>query len=1447
MKSHETIPGTFDKTISSPFQKDAYAALTLQDIIFRDLPHRDESAEVIYSHIEETFVAIGLPVLRNTALAIIKKLTALGLKTGDTILLASFSSSNELANALIFTSATCMGIRVFVPIFPEPALFEDWKLQTGFKAVIMPYQGVLACKGHEREKEAIYYLQAKCRESGIEFLDAEKDFPAFDLIGNVAAEKDCSVSLPPLSPETEAVIFTTSGTSGVSKLVVYTHGAFANCCRSWQQAGLFSKSLFGNAGFSPLFTHTIGIRTFINSIWSGHPFCLVVIDWFLSKPEIVRYLLLKMRLGHLIAGPAFFNTLLELFRQYPELKAGVKNTLQAAISIGAPYDEATAAKFLSATGISMMNGFGTTETLMIALNQPDPKRPVFAKSLGKLMPGVTIGLQYSGEANVYEMYIHSIFQADRTLGNPEPMTFFDTGDLVTYEEENGEIIFYGRRSSDFIKDEYGVKVPLKALREYYGALYQTATWVEWIPLVNIPGMAALLFLPLATPDKSLKKLAALVKNINEQLKDQLEPFEYAHRHAERISVVYDAAPLTRKGTVSKDQIYRKYGPLVAELRNPFVFNDYIEVTEPGNKSLLHRFSNPYMAELLEALKLDKHFIRGEGDYLFYEQNGTLQRVTDFVGGFGANLLGHNHPALREAMQQFLDSGRPALNTQGSQYRYPALLARELNGLFSHPTGRYFRALFANSGAEATELALHHAYFEWRQKMEKIRDEQLQHFGATAGLNAAEVWEQNMKLLETVTPGIIVVNQCFHGYTSGARSLLNNKKQRSCFSGLLRPRPLYLSDDDLQWEQQFGKHLEENTVQLNVFRMHEGKCTLESTPFCTIIASIIEPVRGEGGIYEIQPDLADLLARQDFPLISDEIQCGLGRTGSIPSYPHAAYYLLGKSLGGGFEKISAVLIEDGRFKPLFAKYFSSTFSNGELAAAVSLATLQLINKENLPALAAAKGQQLLSMLRAVAGEYPDVIASVNGKGLMLGIHLNPEMGHGSNFMRVLFENEALGYLLAGWLLNERHIRVLPSLSKPNSLRIEPSFFLPESEMLRLCEALKELCLLCRQKAVYELCRFLMNGDPYEDKQYPAFEGRFPLRIEQPAPDAVRVGFIGNFTAPHRELQVLEPGLQQASDTGLRILFNRLQTLMEGKPMKIMSINMLNGKVHFTFYLLPFDSSQLEVVSRWGKKRYFISKIQDAVNALAKQGAVCVSLGAHTSIITGNGLFIAAPNDCSVLTGNTVTVASCLYHLNEYLERANVLFPQCHNIAVVGAGGNIGSGLAACLDTPLYADYQITLVGNNVKRLERVRDGMQVCKDRVHCTSDLFELREADAVICCTNTNDPLIFPHHLHPEKPLFVIDISVPPGVSNEVKAMKNVHFCKEASHITLPAEPQLLFSSHSPAGKIFCCAAESILYGLNDLHIPMKGHIQREAVRTMMQLAMKEGFLKNISHAVPV
>ena len=116
---------------------------------------------------------------------------------------------------------------------------------------------------------------------------------------------------------------------------------------------------------------------------------------------------------------------------------------------------------------------------------------------------------------------------------------------------------------------------------------------------------------------------------------------------------------------------------------------------------------PRLTQLLQTLRLDVTYERGQGNFLYFrDTSGHEVEVLDLIGGYGSLLLGHSHPLLMAEAQRFLNSGRP-IHAQGSIHEFAGLLARELS---CRAQGDYI-VVFANSGAEAVEAAMKHAILE----------------------------------------------------------------------------------------------------------------------------------------------------------------------------------------------------------------------------------------------------------------------------------------------------------------------------------------------------------------------------------------------------------------------------------------------------------------------------------------------------------------------------------------------------------------------------------------------------------------------------------------------------------------------------------------------------------------------------------------------------------------
>ncbi len=196
------------------------------------------------------------------------------------------------------------------------------------------------------------------------------------------------------------------------------------------------------------------------------------------------------------------------------------------------------------------------------------------------------------------------------------------------------------------------------------------------------------------------------------------------------------------------------------------------------------------------------------------------------------------------------------------------------------------------------------------------------------------------------------------------------------------------------------------------------------------AVLIEPIQGEAGVRVPPPgffrELREWCTRQRVLLIDDEVQAGLGRTGRWFAFEHEGIrpdaLVLGKALGGGLLPVSAFLADEevmGVFEP---GSHGSTFGGNALAAAVALEGLRVLQEERLVERAAELGPYLMRRLQEVQHAARPLIRDVRGRGLWVGVDIDP--AHGS--ARQLVERLAQ----RGVLSKETHetvIRFAPPLT------------------------------------------------------------------------------------------------------------------------------------------------------------------------------------------------------------------------------------------------------------------------------------------------------------------------------------------------------------------------------------------------------------------------------------
>ena len=327
--------------------------------------------------------------------------------------------------------------------------------------------------------------------------------------------------------------------------------------------------------------------------------------------------------------------------------------------------------------------------------------------------------------------------------------------------------------------------------------------------------------------------------------------------------------------------------------------------------------------------------RGKGVFL-YDIAG--KKYLDFVSGLGVNALGHAHPRIVKAIREQAARLVHVSNLYYHEYQGP--LAEKLCGLASRADsgaspGIKFRAFFSNSGTEAIEGSI---------KLARLA-------GHRAG------GEAKSKL--------VALEGSYHGRTFGALSLTGQEKHRKGFEPLL---------DDVTFVKQ-------NDLDGLRAAINENTCAI-----------VLEPIFGEGGIYECSVEFLRecraLADRHKVALIFDEIQCGLGRTGTIFAFQSFGVtpdiVAIAKPIAAGLP-LGAFIAKEEFATAISPGQHGTTFGGGPLACRVALEFLAIVEEEklleNVNKVGAYLQQELLGLVEKRAAA-----TGVRGRGFIQGIQL-----------------------------------------------------------------------------------------------------------------------------------------------------------------------------------------------------------------------------------------------------------------------------------------------------------------------------------------------------------------------------------------------------------------------------------------------------------------------------
>jgi len=358
--------------------------------------------------------------------------------------------------------------------------------------------------------------------------------------------------------------------------------------------------------------------------------------------------------------------------------------------------------------------------------------------------------------------------------------------------------------------------------------------------------------------------------------------------------------------------------------------------------------------------LDVVITRGHGVWLWDVEG---RKYLDFLAAYSAVNQGHCHPQILRALIEQASS----VTMTSRAFRNDQL------GLFYQQVcelAGFARFLPMNTGAEAVETAL----------------------------KTARKWAYKVKGVPAGQAEILVFDHNFHGRTITLISCSTEEQYRDGF-GPFTPGFKVLP--------------------------YGNADAVEAAMSPHVAAVLVEPIQGEAGVV-IPPDgflrrVREITARHGALMICDEIQSGLGRTGTLFAYEHEGIrpdvVIVGKALSGGFYPISGILADDAVMSVFHPGDHGSTYGGNPAAAAIGRAALRVLVEERMIENSAELGAYFLARVREIDSPH---IQEVRGRGLWIAIELNPEAGGARRFCEALQQE--------GLLCKETHDNVI-SIAPP----------------------------------------------------------------------------------------------------------------------------------------------------------------------------------------------------------------------------------------------------------------------------------------------------------------------------------------------------------------------------------------------------------------------------------
>ncbi len=807
-----------------------------------------------------------------------------------------------------------------------------------------------------------------------------------------------------------------------------------------------------------------------------------------------------------------------------------------------------------------------------------------------------------------------------------------------------------------------------------------------------------------------------------------------------------------------------------------------------------RYVNPHLGDMLESIKLDQKYVRGEGCHLFDEEGN---RYLDCIAAYGALPFGHNPAIIWETINSFQNSGEPNF-VQPSALDAAGELGRRLVEVA--PKGLEY-VTFANSGAEAVEAAI--------------------------------------KLCRSATGrlGILAAENSFHGKTYGALSATGNAGYQEPFGAPAENFHHIRFGDAAALEKELSANPDYYAAFLVEPIQGEG--------------GIVEPPSG------YLKEVKEICESHGILLVLDEIQTGLGRTGDLFACEKENVapdiLILAKALGGGIMPVGACLSGPDVYNEDFGIKHSSTFAGNSLACRVGIQVLKKLieNDRALLKEVKVKGELLKDGLVELQNKYPELIKAVRGRGLMLGLEFNMDRDlFPGSLLGVMAEQELLTPAISSYLLNVEKVRVAPTLNGNEVIRIEPPLTISKEQCREALDGLESMLKVLNEGSTARLLAYLVRSK-VDDDDFPPFSP-YPDNKVEPAghPEEGRFAFLIHALDLDSYHQ-FDKSLLAFSEDELADLTGRFGDIIEPFVAGKTKIKSDTGRTAYgEFIALPRTTEEFVQMPR----RQAMAELKAAVKLARDRGARIVGLGAFTAVASMGGLYLKNEG-IPITTGNSFTVVAAVDAINTATNKLQI--DRSHITAgIVGAAGSIGRGISLLLSetvprlvlvgnpnnqtsserlhmvaAEIYR-YQSALLqqGRTLKpgsmgqllkncselplpdapmeEFEAFVYGEGKRRGLIEFSTDIDAvLARADVVISATSATERVIHAGNL--KQGAVVCDISRPANVSEEVDQARPDVLVIDGGVVEVPGLPSFGWDFGFEEGLAYACMAETMMLAL--------------------------------------